>query len=454
MARMQVPFALQKGDAGFTQNSRETLVNMYASVVNSGRSQIVRQQRPGLNRLISNTAEKRCIERFRNRYYAVIGTGFYQVTTGPALTLLGTLPSSSGRCTMIFNDNGDVMISDGEAAYYYASGVFGTTSLPTGVRVGTLAYLGGYGIFNNPDTGKFYITGLNDFTTVDDLDFATAESSPDNLVTIYADHGELWLFGQHSTEVWLLTGATDFPFTAMTNAVLERGCAAKLAVGAEDNTLYFLGEDLVVYRAAGYTPQRVSTIPVEDAISRVSSIARAAAYTMTYTLRGQKFITLTFPGELTLQFNIATGLWNKAETHLYRAWNVIGSLNTQSDYFLTPTGLCSLDPDLSTDEGGVMRCGGVSAPGWNDGDYITVGSIWLDAEVGRVPANGDARVMMRFAPDGETFGNERWRTLGTTGDYRHKPIWRQLGRGRKPVVEFWKTDPVPLKINNIICDVS
>ncbi len=39
------------------------------------------------------------------------------------------------------------------------------------------------------------------------LDFATAESSPDILLTTFVDHNELWLAGKDTIEIWQNTGA-------------------------------------------------------------------------------------------------------------------------------------------------------------------------------------------------------------------------------------------------------
>src|SRR5688572_19536135 len=199
--KIQVPFAMHEGKAGFTQNSSETLINMFAEIVTSGRSQIIRHQRPGLNRVHAFTGDKRVIEKHKGIHYLVAEDQFYS-WDGTSLTLLGTIGSTKGRCSMIFNDNDEVMISDGTRAYFYDGSVQTTVTLPSGVTPGTLGYLGGYGILNAVGTGKFYVTGFNDFSTVDDLDFATAEGSPDNLVTVFVDHNELVLAGTSTIEFW------------------------------------------------------------------------------------------------------------------------------------------------------------------------------------------------------------------------------------------------------------
>lgn len=443
---VEVPFALQSGNAGAVQNSRERLTNLYGELTVSGINKLIRRQRPGLSNDHVLAGEKRCIERHKGTHYLVVDATFYS-WDGTTLTSLGTLNSSTGRCTMIFNDNDQVMISDGNVAYYWNGTILQLTTLPAGVTVGTLAYLSGYGIFNQPGTGVFWITSVNDFSTVDALDFATAESSPDNLVTVFTDHNELWLPGTATTEVWQLSGGTDFPFTPYVNALIVRGCAAGLTYAAEDNTIFFLGDDLVVYRADGYRPVRVSTAPIENSIQMLSVTALAAGYAHLYTWRGNKFLTLTFPDELTVQLNIGTGIWNDADTFGNDYWTPVGSAGHHSDYLLTPMGISHL-AQVNTDEGGIMRRRGVSAPGYADDKRISISEFYLNAEVGRAAQGVTPNIMLRVALDGETFANERWRTLGTIGRYAWRAVWRNLGQGRKPVLEISATDDFELIITS------
>lgn len=438
MARREIPFAAQEGATGATQNSQETLINMYAEVTVSGRSQIIRRQRPCVRQVVANTGEKRCIEKFGATHYCVIGTGFYSFD-GTALTLLGSLASGSGRCTMIRNDNAQIMISDGAVPYYWNGTTLAMTTSP--YAIGHLAYINGFGIGNIPGTGQFAITGENDFSSIDALDFATAASSPDGLVTVAANHSELWLAGEKTTEVWQPSTSEDFPFAALTNAQIERGCGAALSYASEDNTLFFLGDDWIVYRNDGYRPQVISSRAIEYAIEQVPVAQRSSAYSMIFTSRGHKHYVLTFPGYLSADYNITTQLWSRVKTFGYNHWAVLGSAGHTSDYCLTPTGICALDPGVNQDEGQPVWRGGISAPGWvENGEQVTIYEFFLDAQVGRAAIGKTANVTLRFAPDGETFGNERVRTLGATGEYSARAMWRSLGQGRKPVIEIGTTD--------------
>lgn len=451
---MDVPFAVHEGAAGVTQNSRETLVNMYAEVVQSGKDRIIRRQRPGVVSFYAIGGEKRCIEKFKNTHYCVIGSTFYKLV-GSVLTSLGTLSTVSGKCTMIHNDNDEIMISDGATGYYWDGATLVTITPPAGMDgFGTLAYLGGFGIIAVPDSDRFYTTPLNDFSQVDALDFATAESAPDPIVRIFVDHNELWLAGENSTEVWQFLGGTDFPFSSLQNAKLERGCGAAYSYSAEDNTVFFLGDDNIVYRADGYRPAVTSSREIEDAIAKVSATEIANAHSFVYTSRGNKFYTLVFSNELTIQFNITTGLWARAATYNYDYWRIMGSNGHHADYFMTPAGIVTLVDGTNTDEGGIFQRKAISAPGFAMGHRMSIYEFWLDAEVGRADINTDADVMMRVALDGEQFRNERVRSLGATGKYTRRTVWRNLGQGRSPVVEVSITDPVEFTIMGAKANVT
>jgi hypothetical protein len=81
-----------------------------------------------------------------------------------------------------------------------------------------------------------------------------------------------------------------------------------------DNGLFWLGADArgqgIVYRANGYTGQRISTHAVEWQIQQYSTLTDAIAYT--YQQDGHSFYVLTFPsGNATWVYDVATGAWHE-----------------------------------------------------------------------------------------------------------------------------------------------
>jgi hypothetical protein len=110
----------------------------------------------------------------------------------------------------------------------------------------TISYLNGYFVFIEPNSQKVWTAELLDPTSIDPLAFASAEGSPDGLVSSITDHSEVWLFGTNSVEVWYNSGAVDFPLQRIQGAFNEIGCAATFSVAKLDNGLFWLGQMPVV----------------------------------------------------------------------------------------------------------------------------------------------------------------------------------------------------------------
>jgi hypothetical protein len=221
-----------------------------------------------------------------------------------------------------------------------------------------------------------------------------------------------------------------------------------MSIVKEDNTVFWLGEDGLVYNAPGYSAAVVSTRTVDRLIEQVPKEEWVNARGHVYVLEGNKFYVLTFPDRLTIQYNMATGLWNEARTYLKNHWEIVGSAGATVDYFLGESGLVELVNDLCVDEGVVMEQGGISATTFSEGKRIAISMWLLEAEAGGSATNENLEVRLRVSRDGKSFGNERSRTLGLTGEYNKRAVWRNLGQARSFAFEIMTTSPTPLKITN------
>ena len=248
-------------------------------------------------------------------FYVVSGTGFYKLTGLNATpTLLGTVV---GTGPVSIADNGtQLFIAANGPSYIYneVTNVFAQITDPDFPGAVTVAYLDGYFVFNQPNSQLIWVSQLLDGTSVDPLDFASAEGSPDGVVGLIADHRELWVFGTDSVEVWYNSGAADFPLTRIQGAFNEIGCVSAYTIAKMDNGLFWLGTDArgqgIVYRANGYTGVRISTHAIEYAIAQYGNISDAIAYT--YQQEGHAFYVLTFPsGNATWVYDVATQAWHE-----------------------------------------------------------------------------------------------------------------------------------------------
>ena len=401
-------------------------------------------------------------------FYVVSGTEFYKVT---GLTATPTkLGDVTGTGPVSIADNGtQIFLACNGPSYIYneVTNVFAQITDPDFPGAVTVGYLDGYFVFNEPNSQKIWVTELLDGTSVDPLDFASAEGSPDGLVAVNVDHREAWLFGTDSIEVWYNAGQADFPLTRIQGAFNEIGCVASFSIAKLDNGLFWLGTDArgqgIVYRANGYTGVRVSTHAIEYAIAQYGNISDAIAYT--YQQEGHAFYVLTFPSaNATWVYDVATQAW-----HERAGWNTaigeftrhrsncqcnFGGNTVVGDY--ENGNIYTLDLDVYADNGGIqkwLRSWRALPTGQNNLKRTAQHSLQLDCESGTGLITGqgsDPEIMLRWSDDGgHTWSNEHLSKMGKIGEYYRRVFWRRLGmtlKLRDRVYEVSMTDPVKTAI--------
>jgi hypothetical protein len=292
------------------------MINLYPEVIPEGGKEPAYLQRcPGLTRVVTvGTGPIRGLYSLGNFLYVVSGLEFYRVSANYTVTKIGDV-TGTGPVSMA--DNGtQIFIACNPDSYIYNVDTLGFAQItdedfPGAVTVG---YLDGYFVFNEPNSQRVWVTQLLDGLSIDPLDFASAEGSPDGLVSLIIDHREAWLFGTNSVEVWYNAGEADFPLTRIQGAYNEIGCIAPYSVAKMDNSVFWLGADArgqgIVYRAQGYQAVRVSTHAVEFAIQQYADLSDAVGYT--YQQDGHTFYVLNFTGaDTTWVYDAATGAWHE-----------------------------------------------------------------------------------------------------------------------------------------------
>lgn len=112
--------------------------------------------------------------------------------------------------------------------------------------------------------GRFYWIQPGE-TTIQELDFATAETAPDGIngVTVFGDN--FWLSGDTTTEVWFFTGDPDTPVRRLQGMVFNNGTWADTAVST-DTGILLTDSNGAVWLINGNTPTRISSPAIEEQI--------------------------------------------------------------------------------------------------------------------------------------------------------------------------------------------
>lgn len=208
-----------------------------------------------------------------NRFFAVSGGFYYEIDRSSNVTSLGAVQQDAYPATISSNGTGGFQnfITSGGLGYIHdlttnAFVQISDADFPNPVTFG--AYVDGYFVALKGQSNQFQISALEDGLTWDGLDVAQASLSSDQKVALVISHRELWLHGTQYTEVWYNSGDASFPFQPVQGVFIEHGIAAPYSAVRLDNTQYWVGQDEagrgIVWRANGYTPERVSDHALEN----------------------------------------------------------------------------------------------------------------------------------------------------------------------------------------------
>jgi len=348
-----------------------------------------------------------------------------------------------------------------------------------------------YFVYNYPNTQQWAATNILSPITYS-LSFASKFTGPDNLVSLICDHGQVYLLGENTSEVWADVGTFPFPFQRIPGSASQQGIASPFSIARLGNSFAYLSRNIrgqaVIVMMNGYFPTRISTHAVENTLVN-QYIADAVAYT--YQLEGHETYVISFPTlDLTWAYDITTGLWHK--------WLWVDSNNvyhrhrTQCSALFQGIVLAGdwqngqiyqLDLNNYTDNGGTIRRlrraphlvsdlqrqyfdefqiqfqPGVGTTGLSNDLGVTVNTplvinpnqilaikpkelLYIGLNTQNMTTE-NPQAMLRWSNDGgSTWSKEYWSSIGQLGKYRNRIIWRRLGWSRDKVFEVVVTDPI------------
>ncbi|HEX2715377.1 MAG TPA: hypothetical protein VHM88_24620 [Candidatus Acidoferrales bacterium] len=307
-----------------------------------------------------------------------------------------------------------------------------------------------YGFFLalQKNSNRWNISNLLDATTWPGTQFIAVSVFTGNVVAILADHRELWNFGQKSSVVYYDSDSSNI-FDVIPGSILETGCAAAFSPAKLNNSVYWLGQDErgngVVWRAQGYTPERISNHSIEFFLQGYARIDDAIGWS--YQDQGHMFYVLEFPtAGATWVFDAATGMWHErafwnTTTGQYQVWRPRYHQFVFGKHIVGDNGSANLYQMSSTiyqDFGNPIRRLRRAPPVATEGEWIFHHRLRLLVEPGLGPqpplldGAGNPRgpqINLRWSDDaGKTWSNEYARDAGKAGEFRKRIYWFPLIR--------------------------
>lgn len=441
----------------------ERTVNLHIVVDKEGKKPASLYSRPGNSTFttVGSGPGRGGFTATNGRAFSISGSELYEISSLGVGTLRGSLLTSFGDVTIA--ENGlQLAICDEKDLYIftYATNVFTrvvSANLPSAASV---VFLDGYFIVNRSFTsGIFQISAPYDGLIWAALDFATAESSPDSLLRVAAIFGQLWLFGDISIEPWNNTGNATFPFQRVnSSARLAVGVAAHATVMELDNTAYWVGKDVngsgIVYKADGFSPQRISTEAIELRIQAATDISSMKA--MAYQEAGHVFYILTGGGmETALVYDVSTRLWVEwswlnsfGQYELPRANALFNAFGKTLALDRVSGKIYHQSSAYYDDAGDEIARDRIFTHIFDNGNPFLIKNLTVNFETGvGNPSVTDPKAMLYLSRDGgRTFYVYYEAFMGKIGEFLSRVVFWRLGRHRQCTFRVRVTDAVKVVI--------
>jgi hypothetical protein len=416
---------------------------------------------PGLTEKVDTGSTIRGAYATDTRRFIVSGLSLYERDADATLTLRGTL-SVGGLDNYVAMKHGrdQLVLVDGPNGYVFNmnTNVFGQITDPDWRGSNWVDEIDGYFVFADPETDQFYISQIDDASSLDALDFSSADAQPDNIVTHRVLKRELYIFGTRSTEVWIDSAGSDFPFARYNSTPIDIGCVGKRAVIRAADSLIFVGVtdrgQGIVYMMQGHQPQRISNRAIEGLLAQSTDLSEVSMWA--YQVDGAEFVGINAPGlETTLVWDAAANQWHE------RAELVNGDLEplriSDVNYFggaHYATGGDTdylIDKTVNTIAGNAM----IRERTWPHLKSVSAEPISFRSLELLCTTGEGGNVTLEVSNDGGyVYGPPLIRSLGAIGRRMQRVRWHFLGTSRDRVFRIRCTDDVEFNIHSATMDAS
>lgn len=453
---------LQYGTSAYERNRGNfpvlPVINMFVESVPT-ETQPTLISRPGLSLTTTpNLGDLSSPVKNKGLFYidGILNSDVFALTANNKLykqnTLVGTIdgsgpPSFGGYANYLF-------LTSGSSLWKYDGTTLSTIATPGSFNVKSLCVGASHLIVVDSGTGKFFWSEALS-TTLDALNFATAENSPDKLVDCLYIGDTLVLFGTETVELWPSTGDANAPFQPLIGRALNLGCRDTGCATAFNKAFAWITNHNSI--CFGDTDNVISHPGLEEKLSLSTE-----ASLWTFWLEGTEFLAVRMDTD-TYVFSAKSKQWSEFQSDGAANWtvnsyakDVFGGAYSGS-YFQWLTedftvGVYGGDASSTTFERRFRA--GIPLTNGN----VTVNNLTLRANEGFTPEwlaslptdFKNPQVEMRTSMD----GGQNWtawqaRSLGVHGKYRIPPIWRALGMFGYPgfLAEFRVTGRVPFRVS-------
>ncbi len=267
---------------------------------------------------------------------------------------------------------------------------------------------------------------------------------------------EIYFLKDTSVEIWDFTGQLTAPFQLSQGRTYTRGTVAQDSVTLTDNAIFWVADDLNVYRS-GAVPEDITTPYISDRLKACQASANRIT-ALTFNIEGHVFYVMNLvPLNESYAYDVQMKEWAR--------WGTQQKTQVDPGLYLGSCGagqgasifvgsyldgrVFTVDETNRTDDGVAMRVV-VGAVQWLPGGRARCSNISIACVRGvGTTETPNPLILMRFSDDGgRSFGSWMEASLGAHGQNFLKATWWALGQMQQPgrLFEIAVIDPVIVAI--------
>jgi hypothetical protein len=423
--------------------SSEELVNVYPEAApGDARTRIALRSVLGEVEFSSYaTPIAQALEAATGLLWAVSGGILYQINADGSVLSRGTV-GNSVKTSVSGNGSNVCVVAGGNYRVWNGTSLLSPTPGAFS-SFGSVTFAAYDTILTELNGRRFQWSATADPTTLNALNFATAEQRDGNIIRGTVDRAQLYLFTDACIEVWRSTGtagATRYSFLTVIDQ--GRGLRGYHLLARDSFGIFFVANDGVAYIVSADSIMPVSTPAVQTDLNEGNP---TACYY--YEDRGHKFCVIRFSDRPAWVYDLTTQLWHRRQNGVVRGpWDVQRMAYAFDKWMAADDfGVVMEMRRTNTDRGmpllRIMR----GKPIYMDGKKFSVREFEPLCSVGESNLGRDAELMLRWSRDGgQTWEGPQTASAGDLGDYATEVKFYALGRGEQFVPEVSCADATDL----------
>lgn len=371
--------------------------------------------------------------------YRVMGSKLVSIDSAGAVTILGDVGNDNRDVTLDYSFDRLVIASAVNLFYWSPSLGLAQVTDPDLGPVLDVVWVDGY--FMTTDGEFLVVTDLSDPFAVNPLKYGSSEVDPDPVVALLKLRNEVYALNRQTIEVFDNVGGDLFPFQRIDGAQIEKGVVGTHACCIYLESCAFLGggfnEAPGVYLGANATANKISTQEIDTILLGYTEVQLSGVKLEARNDRAHQYLyihlpdrTLVFDGEATkaigqpVWFILTSSLVDYSQ---YRAQSFVWCYNKWLVGDPSSSAIGYFDIDVSTHWGETVRWEFGTTIIYNEGRGAIIQQLELVSLTGSVAFGINPTINTSYSTDGQTWSQQKFINIGTTGDRAKRLVWFQQG---------------------------